>query len=585
MSERGGAHGIAAHWLLPLLLGVACAGGPAREPEPIAPVATNAPELLAPPVGAFTGRVTDAFGTALPGARVQRIDGDRVVGEVRCGGDGTFMLGGVPPGRSSLRALADGFAPGQRGDLDAMTDDGRAVDVGALALLPATPYRGRVRSGSRAIAGARVRLHPDLQTTGATVPLVRETATDADGWFFVEDAPPPPVLVQALADGHVRTAAQRFERADGDLELELAAAATVTGQVVDAVDGAPLPNAYVHLIEPAPEPLATSAALPNFARLPGDRVDADGRFVRPRTQSSWALAVVADGHVGAVFGPFDDDAPERPHQLAMPRGAELQWQVDGVAPETNVLVTVCADATSRQDPLAHYFGPAAGITLPPVPPGRWLLTVDSETNAPTERWLELATPGRHRLAITLPAGTTLRAQVLGGDGQPLAVLATRDEPGLPRTAEVAGDGSVALQGLGPGRWRLVVLDRGTDWYAQCRRWLAVDLGGTPIDLAADVTPPTVELQAPARAFGSVQLRTNEATIDRIALEAPPDAPPALGKVRDVLRRTDLRDVDGTFRLDPVLPDRWLLRAYAGTRLVHERAIEVKAGAPTIVALP
>jgi hypothetical protein len=143
VSERGGAHGIATHWLLPLLLGVACAGGPDLAPEPIAPVATNAPELLAPPVGAFTGRVTDANGAPLPAARVQRIDGDRVVAEVRCGGDGTFVLGGVPPGRSSLRALADGFAPGQRGDLDAMDDDGRAIDVGAFVLLPATPYRGR----------------------------------------------------------------------------------------------------------------------------------------------------------------------------------------------------------------------------------------------------------------------------------------------------------------------------------------------------------------------------------------------------------------------------------------------------------
>ncbi|MBL8734813.1 MAG: carboxypeptidase regulatory-like domain-containing protein [Planctomycetes bacterium] len=585
MSERGGAHGIAAHRLLPLLLGVACAGGPSLAPEPLAPVATNTPELLAPPVGAFTGRVTDALGTAVPSARVQRIDGDRVVAEVRCGGDGTFVLGGVPPGRCSLRALADGFAPGQRGDLDATDDAGRAIDVGALVLLPATPYRGVVRSGGRALAGARVRVHPELQTAGATVPLVRETTSDADGWFFVPDAPPPPVLVQALAEGHVRTAAQRFERADADLELELVAAATVTGQVVDAVDGAPLPNAYVHLIEPAPEPLATRAALPDFARLPGDRVDTDGRFVRPRTQSSWALAVVADGHVGTVFGPFDDRTRERPHRLALPRGAELQWQVDGVAPETQVLVTLCADAASRQDPLAHYFGPAAGITLPPVPPGRWLLTVDSETNAPTERWLDLATPGRHHLAISLPAGTTLRAQVVGSDGQPLAVLATRDEPGLPRTAEVTADGSVALQGLGPGRWRLVVLDRGTDWYAQCRRWLAVDLGGTSIDLAGDGTPPTIELQAPARAFGSLQLRTNEPAIDRIALEAPPGAPPAFGKVRDALRRTDLRDTDGTFRLDPVLPGRWLLRAYAGPRLVHERTIEVEAGAPTVVALP
>lgn len=585
MSEGSGSHGIASHWLLPLLLGVACAGGPAREPESIAPAATNAPEPLDPPVGAFTGRVTDAFGNALPGARVQRIDGDRVVDEVRCGGDGAFVLGSVPPGRCSLRALADGCAPGQCGDLDATTDDGRAIDVGALVLLPATPYRGVVRSGSRALAGARVRVHPELQTAGATVPLVREATTDAEGWFFVEDAPPPPVLVQALADGFVRGQAQRLERSDADLELELVAAATVTGQVVDAVDGTPLANAYVHLIEPAPEPRATRAALPDFARLPSDRVDAEGRFVRTRGQQSWSLAVVADGHVGTVFGPFDDRSPERPHRLALPRGVELQCRLDGVAPGTQVLVTLCADEASRQNPLAHYFGPAADLELPPVPPGRWLLTIDSETNAPTERWLELAAPGRHRCTMTLPEGTTLRALVRGGDGQPLAVLATRDEPGLPRTAEVAADGNVALPGLGPGRWRLVVLDRGTDWYAQCRRWLAVDLGGTPIDLATDVAPPTIELQAPARAFGSVQLRTNGATIDRLALEPPPDAPPALGKVRDVLRRTDLHDVDGTFRLDPVLPGRWLLRAYAGARLVHERTIEVAAGAPTVVTLP
>lgn len=122
-------------------------------------------------------------------------------------------------------------------------------------------------------------------------------------------------------------------------------------------------------------------------------------------------------------------------------------------------------------------------------------------------------------------------------------------------------------------------------YAQCRRWLALDLGGTTIELAADGAPAAIELQAPARAFGSVQLRTNDPSIDRLALEPPPDAPAALGKVRDVLRRTGLRDGDGAFRLDPVLPGRWLLRAYAGSHLVHERAIEVEAGAPTVVALP
>jgi hypothetical protein len=251
-----------------------------------------------------------------------------------------------------------------------------------------------------------------------------------------------------------------------------------------------------------------------------------------------------------------------------------------------VLVTLSADAASRQDPLAHYFGPAAGITLPPVPPGRWLLTVDSETNAPTERWLELAAPGRHRLAISLPAGTTVRAQVRRERRpapSPCSPRATSQACRAPPRSPA--DGSVTLQGLGPGRWRLVVLDRGTDWYAQCRRWLAMDLGGATIELAGDGTPPTIELQAPARAFGSLQLRTNEAAIDRIALEAPPNAPPALGKVRDVLRRADLRDVDGTFRLDPVLPGRWLLRAYSGPRLVHERTIEVGAGAPTVVALP
>jgi len=576
--------GTTARWLVPLLVGGACAGGPNRDPEPYAPTTTNAPELLAPPVGAFIGRVLDGNGRPLQGARVQRIDGDRVVDEVRCGGDGTFVLGGVPPGRCSLRALADGFAPGQLGDLDATNDDGRAIDVGALVLLPATPYRGIVRSGGRALAGARVRVHTDLQTAGTTVPLVREAITDADGWFFVPDAPPPPVLVQPLAAWHAREPARRVERADANLEFDLPAMPTIVGQVVDADDGTPLGDAYVQRIELAPDQPLRTTSLPDFARLPHDRVDRDGRFVRERRSERWAVAVVAAGHVGTVFGPFDTTTTAMPPTLALPRGAELQCQLAGLAPTATVLVALYADASASTPTLVRYSGPAANAALPPVPPGRWHLRIDSEVAAPQEQWLELAAAGRHLVDVRLAAGTSLQATVRGADGRPLQVMATRGH-GLPRTAEVLADGTATVRHLGPGPWQLYVLDPRPEWSAQCQRWLAMDLGPTSIDLPSGAATAAVELVAPALAFGSVQLRTNDPTIDRLVLEPPPDAPAAQTKVRDVLRRTDLRDGAGTFRLDPVLPGRWLLRAFAGARLVHERAIEVETGAPTVVTLP
>jgi hypothetical protein len=338
---------------------------------------------------AFRGRVTDQHGRGLAGARVQRIDGEAIVGETLCGGDGAFLLAGAPAGRWSLRALADGFAPAQRGDLDASVADDGMLDVGALPLRPATTYRGRVQSAGTALAGARVVLRTELRADDTMVPLVRTLTTDDDGWFFVADAPPPPVHVEAAADGH-RPQRLHVTNASDELRFDLEPVPIVRGRVVSATTGAPLPQAHVLLVELQPGMELPVAPLPDFAPLQRHRVRDDGTFARELGRSPFALAVTEVGHVAQLLGPFTHDPAAREHTIAMQPGAIVRCRATGAPENSRLVAELRREATTPPVALRTAIAPEP-LLLPPVPPGRWLLRVVGPDSLHGEQWLELGT--------------------------------------------------------------------------------------------------------------------------------------------------------------------------------------------------
>jgi len=350
----------------------------------------GAPERIAAATTfAFRGRVTDLQGRGLAGARVQRIDGETIVGETTCGGDGTFLLGGAPAGRWSLRALADGFAPAQRGDLDASIADDGALDVGALLLRPATSYRGRVLVDGTALAGARVVLRTELRADDTMVPLVRTLTTADDGWFFVADAAPPPVYVQASAAGH-QPQQLHVTNASDELHFDLEPIPIVRGRVVSAATGAPLPQACVLLVELQPGMELPVAPLPDFAPLPRHRVRDDGTFARELGRSPFALAVTEVGHVAQLLGPFTHDHAAREHTIAMQPGAIVRCRTTGAPENSRLVAELRREATTPPLVLRTAIAPEP-LVLPPVPPGRWLLRVVGPESLHAEQWLELGT--------------------------------------------------------------------------------------------------------------------------------------------------------------------------------------------------
>lgn len=571
--------------------------GPARPGDEIEPVATGerdhapptpievgTPERIAAATnGAFRGRVTDLLGQGLVGARVQRIDGEHVVAETACGGDGAFLLGGVPAGRWSLRALADGFAPAQRGDLDAGLAGDRVLDVGDLPLRPATAYRGRVLARGVALAGAKVVVRTELRAEDTTAPLVRTVDTADDGWFFVADAAPPPVFVEALATGH-RPQQQRIVDATAELRFDLQPFPIVHGRVVSAATSAPLPSAHVLLLELQPGQELPATPLPDFDPLPPHRVGSDGTFTRAFQRTPWALAARAEGHVAQLLGPFTHADAARDHTIVMQPGASLRCRVTGVPANELVQFDLRRDVTSA--PLVRHSAPAQGsLLLPPVPPGRWLLRVDGEHAARHEQWLDLATATVHDVDVVLHEGTRLRGHLRGGPTTGRHVVCQHDD-GTQRTGSIDGDGAFAVRGLFAGRWRVLVIERSDDFVGQRRNLLMHRCAGTPLEVAAGETERSLDPIAPEAAFGRVRVVVVDPTVDRIRLlGAPVDPTGRPCRVPPGLLESGLRDEARAFWLDPVLPGAWRLQVLAGERLVHQQEIVVPAGAWTGFTVP
>ncbi|HET7462694.1 MAG TPA: TonB-dependent receptor, partial [Longimicrobium sp.] len=92
-------------------------------------VRAEAPAVAAlPAADTLRGRVTDQAGQPVPGARVQVLELSRATRTAR---DGSWALGGLPPGTYTLRVWAPGLAP-------AVRQVRAAGDVGDVALAPAS---------------------------------------------------------------------------------------------------------------------------------------------------------------------------------------------------------------------------------------------------------------------------------------------------------------------------------------------------------------------------------------------------------------------------------------------------------------
>ncbi len=203
-------------------------------------------DLVVPRGLVATGRVVDEAGRPLAGATVSvlpvhsvfegSLEGFGGRPSLTTAGDGRFAT----PRLAASEILLTVNAPGRvHVDLHVASPGSRREhDLGTIALLPATPFRGRVVTvAGSPVAGASV---------CADVDHDRRVATAADGTFEMDGQSAQPRFLAVRAPGFVNCHGLPVED-PAHVVVVLETASQVTGTVVDDESGAPLRPSSVSL--------------------------------------------------------------------------------------------------------------------------------------------------------------------------------------------------------------------------------------------------------------------------------------------------------------------------------------------------
>lgn len=332
--------------------------------------------LLSP--GCFVhGRVADADGAAIAGARLRLIPGDLGMlesflgdrlasgsvdwleelaapgGEASSDPQGAFRAGPLAPGTFRIVASAPGYlsllaparlelAPGTDSEAPVLVlRRGVALAVQVLATETGQP-----------LADATVRYSPgvrDSSPLGAALPWLPEDPphTGADGLARLEGLAPGPLSLQVAASGRGtrELVVPVPETGGGDpVRVSLDAALAIHGQVLDAGTLQPVAGARVRA-QRAGGNSFMEQLLPVGQGEPSAASSEDGRFrADGLTAGSYQVRVEADGYAPALAGPVDLDAahPESELEVRLLHGGSLRvlsLDEDG-APRAKVVVSV-----------------------------------------------------------------------------------------------------------------------------------------------------------------------------------------------------------------------------------------------------
>ncbi len=569
--------GLVLAWAWPRALPPASPTLPAADaaPTPGVAEATAAADQAArsevsPARGAFRGRVVTAARAPIAGAEVGIVDGG--MPNATSAADGTFLIAGAGDARQSLRFSAPGFATAQLADQTVRGVE--IVELGEIVLREIATYRGRVYSQGRGLAGAEIAFRPVLDPGFDAVPLVQRVTSGADGWFYCDAAPSPPVLVTPRAPDHRQVAALRLESAAAELRFDLEPLPVVRGRVLDAATGLPLAAAHVLALDWNRE-WTLPAMPPHFVPTPRSAVAADGRFERRVGAADCLLLAAADGYRAVALGPFAGrDAAE--HTVVLQRGAVVVCTATWRGERVRALAELFADDGTTHPPTASaQVEIAAPARLPAVAWGRWLLRVQADGAAWHEQWLDLREAGEHVVDVVLQDGARLvgrcRDGVVGG-----RQVECRHASGRVLRGPVFGDGTFAVAGLHAGRWAAAILDPFADAVAQRATQLSLELGEAVVDVRPGDGDVQLELDAPLRHFGSVAIAARGVAVGtRFELRRDGDPEPRAFDVATLA-------ADGTATIAPVPPGTWQLVMLAAGAPVLPRTVVVQAGVVTDV---
>ncbi len=250
-------------------------------------------------------RVVDESGRPIAGAEVLRtgwkpLDDDvniewREALLATSAADGTFVLDGLPLGRTPLEVRAPGFVP-MRGELSV---DALQMPERTIVLAPAAHITGRVVG-----APAGLDVEVSYWCYGEKQSEWSHVACAPDGAFVIDGLRRDPQMVALHALARTATAEREIspglQAQPGDAGLELRVPAPTTWRlcVTDAKTGAPLADAHVVLLEgwatneeeraiPAPDGAAGCFSL---------------SLLLPEQDSYIALSIAHDGYEGVALG-------------------------------------------------------------------------------------------------------------------------------------------------------------------------------------------------------------------------------------------------------------------------------------------
>jgi RNA polymerase sigma factor (sigma-70 family) len=414
----------------------------------------------APATGSFVlhGRIIDPGRRPVPGAEVrayrqrialQRDDGGDE-GDARpavTGPDGIFALAGLGSGYYNLSASAPGFSVAGQMSIDPASLGSRAWIEITLAPGGAI-LAGRVLdAGGGPIPGATVRIDSVAEPGKVLVtsPWIRghTISTDGEGRYQLQLAPSV-YTVHVRASGYVPRWVRLELRADQTRDIDLEPGGSVSGRIVAANEGRPLPSAEVFAIAlgGAPAQPSGNRPRPGAGWWRAKPTDEEGHFqVGPLSPGPYRLVARQAGLIGELT---------RPVQVPL-GGADAPIEI-AVGPGLTVDGTVHANGRPIAGALASLSPLGIGTAIPGGLP-------QTRTDAAGRFRLGGVLPGEYRLEVL---GAVRSAPSDGGDHGPFSTRLlvqrsmTRDVE-LPRATRVTG---VVLTSAGRPAAHAVVEARG-----------------------------------------------------------------------------------------------------------------------------
>ena len=435
--------------------------------------------LVLEEAGALRGRVVDEHGEPIEDAEVRSLGpvdrlsmwrGDQIVD--RSDAQGHFALAPVAVDQTVvIEARHQGFAPAE---LDALVAAGAAAEPIEIVLSPGRVAIGLVvDAGGQPIAGARVSMLASAPSGRSDMGYLRrlmqrvatEVLGDAEGRFRIEDLGPGRFDLLAEHQGYAPTRVAGVsipaEQAVADVgTLVMPDGETLEGQVVDP-EGQGVAGASVSIREHG----SGFSAMFADRDQPDATTDANGRFAVHDLQPEGTVhvSVQCDGYGDTSRSNVRVPAKELLRIELVP-GVNL----DGVVIDAKGMPIQGAAVQARREGQSFKasFGKdrtdAEGqFTVETLVPGSWSLLVTAAGFQQAEKSGIVIEAGStpEPLRIQLARGSSVVGTVTGGEGQPLADVLVRLNPGgeLRRPSFVASlvttksDGSYRLEGLPSGR--------------------------------------------------------------------------------------------------------------------------------------